>query len=163
MTKTIPQSIVCFWTDPADEVHALFQFLNTGVIRMIIPRQPIRAKEVGVLFSKIKTLNHNLGQGSSLSWSKCTMNGTKWVFRKQKTVMVPNNHKDRQSLSKKNHKRKAQEVKTYEKRLTKLGHPADCNSKKETVQAKKKGITEIKKRKRSYKPSTKKGMTVYSK
>ena len=60
--------------------------------------------------------------------------------------MVQNNQKDRQSLSKKkNHKRKAQEVKTYKKGLIKLGHPADCNSKKETVQAKKKGITKIKK------------------
>ena len=57
---------VCFWTDPADEVQALFQSLNTGVIRKIIPRQPLWAKEVGVFFffSKIETLNHNLGQGS---------------------------------------------------------------------------------------------------
>ena len=52
--------------------------------------------------------------------------------------MVQNNQKDRQSLPK-NHKRKAQEVKTYKKGLMKLGHPADRNSKEKTVQAKRKG------------------------
>ena len=94
---------VCFWMNPADEVQELFQFLNTGVIRKIIPRQPLWAKEVGVFFSfqKLKTLYHNLGQGSSLSWSECTTNGTKGVLTKQKTVMVLNNHKERQSLSQK--------------------------------------------------------------
>ena len=44
---------VCFWTDPADEVQALFQILNTGVIRKIIPRQPLWAKEVGVFLFEI--------------------------------------------------------------------------------------------------------------
>ena len=43
--------------DPADDVQALFQILNSGVIRKIIPSQPLRAKEVGVFFShKLKPL-----------------------------------------------------------------------------------------------------------
>ena len=42
-----------------------FQFPNTGVIRKIIPSQPLRAKEVGVFCSKqIKTFDINPGQGS---------------------------------------------------------------------------------------------------
>ena len=40
------------------------------------------------------------------------------------------------------------------RRLTKLGHPADCNHKKEQFRQKT-GTTKSKKRKRSYKPSTK--------
>ena len=158
MTKTIPRFTVCFWTDPADEVHALFQPLNTGVIRMIIPRQPIRAKEVGVLFSKIKTLNHNLGQGSSFSWSKCITNGTKEVLTKQKTVMVPNDHKDRQSLSLRNKSPLSQNL---WRRLTKLGHPADCNHKRNSS-GKKTGITKSKK-KEVLQNLDKKEMTAYSK
>ena len=75
--KNIVISTICFWTELANDVHALFQILNSGVIRKIIPSQPLRAKEVGVFFfsKKIKTLNYNLGQGSSLSWSRCTVNG----------------------------------------------------------------------------------------
>ena len=43
----------------------LFQFPNTGVIRKLIPSQPLRAKEVGVFCSKqIETFDSNLGQGS---------------------------------------------------------------------------------------------------
>ena len=41
----------------------------------------------------------------------------------------------------------------------KSGHPADCNSKKETVQAKKERDNKKIKRKRSHKPSTKTKMT----
>ena len=42
-----------------------FQILNTGVIRKIIPSQPLRAREVEVLCSKqIETFDINLGQGS---------------------------------------------------------------------------------------------------
>ena len=60
--------------------------------------------------------------------------------------MVQNNQKDRQSFSKKqNHKRKAQEVKTYKKGLMKLGHPADCNSKKKQFRQKNRD-NEIKKK-----------------
>ena len=36
---------VCFWTNPTDEAHALFQILNTGVIRKIVPRQPLEPKK----------------------------------------------------------------------------------------------------------------------
>ena len=56
--------------------------------------------------------------------------------------MVPNNHKDRQSSFL---KIKAQQVKTYEGDLQKLGHPADCNHKKEQFR-KKTGITKSKKK-----------------
>ena len=58
MTKTIPRSLqYAFEQDPADDVQALFQILNSGVIRKIIPSQPLRAKEVGVfLFTKLKPL-----------------------------------------------------------------------------------------------------------
>ena len=42
-----------------------FQILNIGVIRKIIPSQPLRAKEVGAFCSKqVKTFDINLGQGS---------------------------------------------------------------------------------------------------
>ena len=46
-------------------------------------------------------------------------------------------------------------------RLTKLGHPADCNSEKETVQAKKERDNEIKKE--VLQTLNKKEMTAYSK
>ena len=62
---------------------------------------PFAPKKSEFFFSKIKTLNHNLGQGCLLSWSKCITNGTKGVLTKQKTIIVQNNQKDRQSLSKK--------------------------------------------------------------
>ena len=64
--ETIPWSYtVCFWTDLADDVQPFFQFLNTGVIRRIIPSQPLWAKEVGVFFfTQIEPFNQNLGLGS---------------------------------------------------------------------------------------------------
>ena len=74
--------------------------------------------------------------------------------------MVQNNQKGRQSLSK-SHKQKAQEVKTYKKGLMKLGHPADCNSEKETVQAKNRD-NKIKEERGSTNPQQK-GMTAYFK
>ena len=78
------------------------------------------------------------------------MNGIKEVLLKQKTMMVPYNRKDMQSLSL---EIKAHQVKTYEGDLQNWGIPLTVIT-KETVQAKKTGITKSK-RKRSYKPSTK--------
>ena len=82
-----------------------FQFPNTGVIRKIIPSQPLRAKEVGFFCSKqIKTFDLNLGQGSlsvnpkkvriEVANSQFVMQRTTSKKRKaflwnQKTVMVP--------------------------------------------------------------------------
>src|SRR3954470_10626854 len=71
MTKTIPQShTICFRTDYADDVQALFQFLNSGDIRMLIPRQPpLSLRSRSFFLALIETLDHNLGQGSSqLTW-----------------------------------------------------------------------------------------------
>ena len=45
----------------------------------------------------------------------------------KKTVLVPYNRKDKQSLSL---KIKGHQVKTYEGDLQKLGHPANCNHKR---------------------------------
>ena len=91
-----------------------FQFPNTGVIRKLIPSQPLRAKEVGVFcFKTIKTLDINLGQGSisvnpreNAHWGRklSVRNTTNDVERKkkaflwnQKTRVVPY-HIDSQSL-----------------------------------------------------------------
>ena len=60
--------------------------------------------------------------------------------------MVLNNHKDRQSLSKKNHKWKAQKVKTNKEDLQNWGIPLTVIPKKETVQAKKNRDNTIKKK-----------------
>src|SRR4051812_47631283 len=56
--------------DYADDVQALFQFLNSGDIRMIIPRQPfLSLRSRSFFLVLIKTLDQNLGQGSSqLIW-----------------------------------------------------------------------------------------------
>ena len=71
-----------------------FQFPNTGVIRKLIPSQPLRAKEVGVFCSKqIKTFDINLGQGSisvnskeNVHWSRklSVRNTTNDVKKKRK-------------------------------------------------------------------------------
>ena len=55
------------------------------------------------------------------------VNGIEDVLANQKMVMVPHNHQNRQSSFL---KIKAQQVKTYEGDLQKLGHPADCNHKR---------------------------------
>ena len=69
---------VCFWTNPADEVHALFQILNSGVIRKIMPSQPLWAKEVGVfLFKKLKPL--------IITWGRVVFSvdpGAQWMASK---------------------------------------------------------------------------------
>ena len=77
-----------------------FQILNIGVIRKIIPSQPLRAKEVEVfVLTQIETFNQNLGQGSlSVNSNAClvanshlvnTTNDIKTFLWNQKTVMVP--------------------------------------------------------------------------
>ena len=77
-----------------------FQILNTGVIRKIIPSQPLWAKEVEVLFFiQIETFNQNLGQGSlSVNSNAGSVANFHLVMQRmtsktflwnQKTVMVP--------------------------------------------------------------------------
>ena len=107
--------------------------------------------------SRFQEISHNPGQGSSLSWSKCITNGTREIFTKRtKTMMVQNNQKDRQSSSKFINE-KAQKSLNLQRGLMKLGHPADCNSKKGNSSGKKKKKGIAKSRKRSYKPSAEKG------
>ena len=89
-----------------------FQFQNTGVIRKIIPSQPLRAKEVGVFCSKhFETFDLNLGQGSlsvnpkkvrikvpnSRFVTQRTTSKKKAFLWNQKTRVVPY-HIDSQSL-----------------------------------------------------------------
>ena len=139
MTKMIPQSTVCFWTDPADEVQALLQFLNTGVIRKIIPRQPLRAKEVGVfLFTIIITWGRVVfSVDPSAQWitsKKSFQSKRQWWFR---IIIKTGSHYQI-------HQWKAQKGKTYKGDLQNWGIPLTViPKKKETVQAKKKGITKI--------------------
>ena len=59
---------------------------------------------------------------------KRSLRKKQWWFR---TIKRTDSHYQ------KNHKRKAQEVKTYKKGFMKLGHPADCNSKKGNSSGKK--------------------------
>ena len=104
-----------------------FQFPNTGVIKKIIPSQPLRAKEVGVFYSKpIKTFDINLGQGSLSVNSKKEVRievansqfvtqrmKSKAFLRNQKTRVVPY-HIDSQSLKREKPNKSKPMKETYE-------------------------------------------------
>ena len=64
------------------------------------------------------------------------MNGTKEVLTKQKTVMVPKNHKDRQSLQKQKKKLKPNKSKNYEGDLQNWGIPLTVITKEQFRQKK---------------------------
>ena len=70
-----------------------FQILNTGVIRKIIPSQPLRAKEVGVFCSKqIETFDLNLGQGSLFVNSKKDAHRSRQLSVRNTTNNIKNIH-----------------------------------------------------------------------
>ena len=122
-----------------------FQILNTGVIRKIIPSQPLRAKEVGVFFFKhklkplIKTWGRVVSQLIQMRIEVAklsvhnTMNDIKSFPLESKDSGGSLFH--RQSISQKK-REKAHWAKIYKGGLRKLGHPADCNLENRNSQAK---------------------------
>ena len=115
--------------DPANDVQELFQIPNSGFIRKIIPNQPLRAKEVGVLCSKqIETFDLNLGQGSlSVNSKRCALKSqTLSSYTTNNIKKIPLESKDsdgslshRQSISQK--KKKSPLSQNLQRRLKKAG------------------------------------------